>query len=107
MKIPESIRIGGIDYQIEYVSQLNNESRILYGQISYEDSIIKLNSDNQEHQKLCLTLWHEILHGITEHANLEIKNEELVIDVLAKGMYQVLQDNARKLFDITDRGDVD
>ncbi len=107
MKIPKKIRIGGVDYEIKYTSNLNDGIQMCYGYISYEKSTIEINPDNQEHQKECLTLWHEILHGIAEHANLKIENEEQVIDVLAKGVYQVLQDNVRVLFDIADRGDVD
>lgn len=105
MKIPKIIRIGGVDYEIRDVDNLNDGVSVCYGHISFEDSVIKLHSKNQNHQKRCITLWHEILHGIAEHANLDIENEEQVIDVLAKGIYQVLQDNGRALFDIAERGD--
>lgn len=100
MKIPETVRIGGVDYKVQEYPDLNDGVNVAYGHISYEDSIIYLNSKNQKHQKSCITLWHEILHGIIEHANLEIENEEQVVDTLAKGVYQVLQDNARNMFDI-------
>jgi hypothetical protein len=105
MKIPKIIRIGGVDYEIRDVDNLNDGVNVCYGHISFEDSVIELHSKNQNHQKRCVTLWHEILHGIAEHAGLDIENEERVIDVLAKGIYQVLQDNGRALFDIAERGD--
>ncbi len=105
MKIPKLIRIGGIDYEIRDVDNLNDGMNDYYGQISFEDSVIELNAQKQSHQRRCVTLWHEILHGIAEHASLDIENEEQVIDVLAKGIYQVLQDNSRALFDIVERGD--
>lgn len=105
MKIPKLIRIGGIDYEIKVVDNLYDGMDACYGQISFDDSIIELNDQTQSHQRRCVTLWHEILHGIAEHASLEIENEEQVIDVLAKGIYQVLQDNSRTLFDILGRGD--
>ena len=106
MKIPKIIRIGGVDYEIRDVDNLNDGVSVCYGQISFEDSVIELHAKNQNHQKRCVTLWHEILHGVAEHASLEIENEERVIDVLAKGIYQVSQDNGRALFDIAERGDV-
>ena len=48
----------------------------------------------------CQTLWHEILHGIRNHAGLVIENEEEVVEMFAKGIYQVLQDNGARLFDL-------
>ena len=68
MKIPDSIRIGGVEYRIGYVSNLR----------------------------------HEILHGIMESSNMEldVETEERVCNVLSRGIYQVLQDNGRRLFDL-------
>jgi hypothetical protein len=31
---------------------------------------------------------------------MEIENEEAVVDMFAKGIYQVLQDNGERIFDI-------
>lgn len=49
-----------------------------------------------------MTLWHEIVHGIVEHANMDIANssEEAIVDTIAKGVYQVLQDNCGSMFDL-------
>ena len=101
MKIPKYIRISGIDYEIQESEHLHSEERILYGQADYAKSVIRLNEGNQNHQYKSVTLWHEILHSIAHHANLDLgKNTEKIVDVLAFGIYQVLQDNAKKLFDI-------
>ena len=43
---------------------------------------------------------HEILHGVRNYMGVEIENEEDVVDMFAKGLYQVLQDNGARLFDI-------
>ena len=48
----------------------------------------------------CITLLHEILHGIRNHAGLEIEDEEAIVDMFARGIYQVLQDNGERLFDL-------
>lgn len=101
MKIPESVRIGGIEYEIKYAPYLRLNDVLCYGTINYNESIILLSeTDGTGHQKRCCTLWHEILHGIRNHAGLEIENEEEVIEMFAKGIYQVLQDNGTRLFDI-------
>ena len=103
MKIPESVRIGGIDYKIEYADNVRIGDELCYGSISYDDSVITLSTnDGTEHQRRCITLWHEILHGIREHAGMKIKDEEAIVEMFSKGIYQVLQDNGRKFFDIVE-----
>lgn len=101
MKIPDSIRIAGVEYKVVFVGSLNNGVNLAYGQIDYENSVIRLSSTiGTEHQKRCKTLWHEILHGIVENSGMQIENEEEVVDMFSKGIYQVLQDNGARLFDI-------
>lgn len=101
MKIPESIRIGGVEYAIEYTPNLNNGVQMAYGHIDYENCKIELSATcGTGHEKRCIVLLHEVLHGIREHAGLVIENEEAVVDMFSKGLYQVLQDNGRRLFDL-------
>ena len=51
MKIPESIRIGGVEYEIEYVENLREGNRLLYGQIDYDNNKLRLSaSDGIGHQ---------------------------------------------------------
>lgn len=103
MKIPDTIRIGGVEYAVKIVDHLNNGTSMAYGHISFEDSIIELSGTiGTGHQKRCMTLWHEIIHGIVEHANMDIANssEEAIVDTIAKGVYQVLQDNCGSMYDL-------
>lgn len=101
MKIPESVRIGGVEYEVlENQHFLNDGQNLLLGEIDYHDSIIKLSDMTQGHQMKCITLLHEILHGIRYHAGLKIEDEESVVDMFARGIYQVLQDNDARLFDL-------
>lgn len=100
MKIPKTIRIGGVDYAVNYEDNVILGDNLCYGAIDYENSTISLSNTRGGHQHQCITLWHEILHGIRNHAGLEIKNEEAVVDMFAKGIYQVLQDNGILLFDL-------
>ena len=106
MKIPAAVRIGGVEYPVVYVDDLNNGIQLAYGHIDYDNCMIELsNTAGTAHEKRCITLWHEILHGIRNHAGLEIENEEEVVNMFAKGIYQVLQDNGLRFFDILDMDD--
>lgn len=101
MKIPKSIRIGGVDYTIELRENVRLGNEVCYGTIDYTTSTILISTtDSIGHQHKCITMWHEILHGIFEHACCHQKNEEEIVEVLSKGIYQVLQDNGMALFDI-------
>lgn len=107
MKIPESIRIAGVEYKVIITPNLMSGSVAAYGHIDYENSVIELSDTfGTEHQKRCQILWHEILHGIRENNGMEIENEEAVVEMFSKGIYQVLQDNGARLFDIatTEKG---
>jgi hypothetical protein len=61
---------------------------------------IQLSTTAQDHQHMCMTLWHEIFHVLVDNAGLEIAEEEMLVERLARGVYQVLQDNGKRLFDI-------
>ena len=55
MRIPGSIRIGGIDYIIEYGDNLRIGNEICYGIISYNDCTITIStSDSSSHQPSAL-----------------------------------------------------
>ena len=103
MKLPESIRIGGVEYPVVFVENLNNGTNMAYGHIDYDNCQIELSDTvGTAHERRCQTLLHEILHGIIYHASATIENEEEVVECIAKGLYQVLQDNGRRLFDIAE-----
>jgi hypothetical protein len=101
MKIPESVRIAGVEYQVVYIPNLNDGVNVAYGHIDFENSCIELSETcGTEHQKRCQILLHEILHGIREANGMQVENEEAVVDMFAKGIYQVLQDNGARFFDL-------
>ena len=108
MKIPSSIRINGIEYTVEEVDHLNNGVNLAYGYINHETHQILISEEkNIGHQKKCLVLLHEIMHGIAEAHHLDLgDNEEKIVDTFARGIYQVLQDNGQRLFNIKEDNDV-
>ena len=103
MKIPESVRIGGVEYAVGYVPNLRHGGLIAYGHIDFENCEILLSeTDGTAHEKRCLILWHEVLHGILYHMGYQLdeEQEEELVDLFARGVYQVLQDNGGRLFDL-------
>lgn len=93
MRIPERVRIGGVDYAVIHEERLNNGQNLAYGRIDYDKAEIRLAEHLQSAQGECQTLLHEILHGIANHFGLAINEEEDSIDKLASGLYMVLKDN--------------
>lgn len=71
-----------------------------YGRINFAECEIKIRDRDINQQYQAITLWHEILHGIVSGSTVEIENEEEVVEMFARGIYQVLQDNGKRFFDL-------
>ena len=100
MKIPESVRINGVEFAVVKEHRLNDGERMLAGQIRYAQCQIAI-MEEASYEYQCLSLWHEIFHGIEEQAQLNLgEDRERIIESFARGVYQVLQDNGKRLFDI-------
>ncbi len=101
MKIPESIRIAGVEYGVSHVPNPNDGERLCYGTINYDLAEIEISTTTpMSHEVKCITLWHEILHGIIRAYGVDVQNEETVVEMLSKGIYQVLQDNGKRFYNI-------
>lgn len=111
MKIPVKIRLNGIDYDVVWVDNLNDGCSILDGQIDHNASVIRLNSSTQGYQQQCVTFLHEVCHAflqLHDFANVGTdaripKDEETLVELFARSIYQFLQDNGRALFDLRDK----
>ena len=95
MQIPKRVRIGGIDYTIKHVPRLvSADGDLCNGLFDSNRSVIELNSENDLSQgRIEQVLVHEILHGIVFTTGLNLEDEEITVNVLAKGLYQVIKDN--------------
>ena len=93
MKIPESVKIGGIVYPVKFEDRLNNGTELCTGHIDYNFQQIQLDKNLQGEQGKEQTLLHEILHGIAHHFDLKVDDDEDTIDKLATGLYMVIVDN--------------
>lgn len=101
MKLPKSIRIGGVEYEIQQKDVVMLDNKLQLGTIHYHECKIELLSDGTTHQQQCMTLLHEVGHAILRHMGIETKDdEERIVDAFARGFYMVLQDNGGRLFDL-------
>lgn len=99
MKIPNSVRIGGVEYTVKREMNLNDGVNMLFGRVEWEPSEILLKYGmGQQHSGV--TLWHEIVHAMLYHgcAELDEETEERVAEVLGLGIYQVLEDNHDRFY---------
>ena len=85
--MPDTIKIGGIDYKILSMDRQISES---YGMTVFESAAIHLD------ETLCsdmanATLLHEVIEVINEENELNLKHR--AIQTLATQLYQVLKDN--------------
>ena len=93
MRTPDKLRIGGVDYAVQYEERLNNGTNLAYGHIDFHKALIRLAPDLQTEQGEKQTLLHEMLHGIAKHFELAVGDDEDTIDKLSKGLYMVIEDN--------------
>jgi len=91
MKIPKTIKIGGLDYEV-IVKDRSKEDGITNAgtHYQYEQKIWIDNKCHQQQQEE--TLIHEIIEAINT-AN-EVGLEHNQVSVLSNQLYQVLKDNS-------------
>lgn len=84
MKIPKSIKIGGIVYNVSIVTMGDD-----LGQTDFRTSEIRISKDLNDNQKLASFI-HEVIHCV----NTQLTEEQ--VDYLALSINQIIIDN--KLF---------
>ena len=102
MKLPESIKVGGHTYKVEY--PYNFEERYdIYGQWNDPKKIIYVsdvdgNGVKRADSSIMVTFIHEILHAIDGMAGLNLfsqgkDDEREPAEVVSEIIYQILVDN--------------
>lgn len=92
MNIPESIKVGGINYKVEFVEHIpNEETGIQIGECDYFQATIKI-LDSLCVEKQEQTFIHELTHAIAYEAGIDEQDEDL-INRFALVAYQVVKDN--------------
>ena len=87
----QAIKIGPIHYVVKEVEGLRDGDEKLDGNIKYGEGVIYVEASLTGSPRRQV-LWHEILHALVVHTGRRKHDDEL-IDALAYGIMQVLQDN--------------
>jgi hypothetical protein len=94
MNIPGKIRIGSFDYLVEYTEHpITLDGKECYGKIDYNFHTITINNKIADVQKNEKTFLHELVHGIIHERNIVVRQEETVVEEIARGLHQVIRDN--------------
>lgn len=94
MNIPEKVRIGSCVYDVEFTeNDLVAGGKEVYANIDYNFNKININTRIAGKQQNELSFLHEIFHGIVRERNIELDDEELIVEELARGMHQIIKDN--------------
>ena len=96
--IPESIRIGATDFEVDSFSHMESDKFGVHGYFHYPSLQIRYQ-DDLPRQRLAEILIHETLHGIWREYELREDGEngreieEATVTSLAKGLLQIIRDN--------------
>lgn len=94
-KLPTSVKIGYIVYDIVDWNHEIADARNNYGEIDYVKNTIKVDTEHGG-VKAANTLLHEIIHGVHRSASaheVEGATEEFLTCIYADGLTQVFMDN--------------
>lgn len=85
------IDILGLIYKVIEVEQVDKTNYLVDGEIDYDKQIISIKKGLTNDRKSEI-LWHEIVHGICEHLQIEqIQKNEHLVQCLGNAIYQVLK----------------
>ena len=92
MKIPDKIKINGVEYGIEFVEAVEDDIHEVEftGRVLFRENKIKISNSYKTDSKF-RTLLHEIIHILDYDYKMELPEE--TIRRLASGLYGTLKDN--------------
>ena len=104
MNIPESIKIGYRQYNLEAWKQTVATANEASGQLFITAGVLGYNKEEKgvSHAN---TIIHEIMHGIIYQWNMDLdeKVEELVVNGLANGLTTIFVDNPKLMDYLKDK----
>lgn len=109
MKFPNKLIVGGITYKVLYVDKASDTDaegrQAIWGQIDYWTRTIRIYQKNRTQEDIYHTLFHEIIHAISQQYQLNLEEKELTlnekgddsessfVDIFSLILYDTLQRN--------------
>lgn len=95
IKIPDKVKIGPVNYDILFLDEVKETNGSdLMGLHEYSKARISLSKKHLPNNDVAMVvLMHEILHGIFDAWEINIKQEESVVSKLGSGLCTLLKDN--------------
>lgn len=94
MQLPNTLKVGSLNYKIEEVSNLKHGDKDMYGLHKESELLIEINKDIPlDLKKVCLV--HEVLHALLGYVAVSVteEQEEQLAETLSKLLTEVLQEN--------------
>ena len=96
MRVPSSIKIGGLTYKViknfKFSKKDGSNYKIFIGDANHKNLEIRLSTNGISREKVEETFLHEVLHCVDDIYNNNSLSERS-INSLSCGLYQVLKDN--------------
>ena len=90
MKIPETLKVGGMTYIVNITDNVSYGSANVAGEIDYRQGRIMICPLSRERMER--TFFHEMLHAILDHLGYA-EHDEQQLDALANALHMVFTDN--------------
>lgn len=91
--IPNRFHVGGIEYEVKFVTNEFNESN--FGRIEYFTSEVKLQRERNDKpismSQLTQTFWHEVVHSILDAMGDEKNDDERFVTCFSSMLNEVIQ----------------
>lgn len=92
----KKVRVDGLDYEVVRTDgPIIHEGKTGYGLVDYAEKKIIISTAEGTEASWHHVLYHEVLHAVIRERSLEYgkTTEEAFVDELAKGWFNVVQDN--------------
>lgn len=91
MKIPEKVKLGGLEYDVEFTDNLKLGNLNCSAEIDYKELKIRICTDLAE-KKQHHDFLHELFHAIYDFIGIS-EHDEQHIDLLATALHSIITDN--------------
>lgn len=81
MKIPKTVKVGGITYEVEIVDKIEEAAAMIH----FDEQKIRIQKAKEDFMNQAF--WHELFHAI----NGELRETD--VEFLAVSLYQIIKDN--------------